>query len=340
MKQVLLLAFPAVFLVSSAAWAAEPSDLAHKFPKAGDKRLMHEVMETFVGFSMPQGGGVKASVKVDRTWEETVKSVKGKEVQSAMLAARITVVRFGMSIPERGSVDFDSESPQARQEAALDPLSAALLSLKGRKFQYSADGLGKAVKVTGMTAAASALFAKLKTKEAISQGAAKMCLALFNDGGFEDAIKEYYLPLPGAKARPGDTWKGSMNNSLYPLGDLLCSVEYKFEKVEDGKAFISITGKADKIDTSAAGLELPQKDDPTMGMLPMILKNLVIESSTVAGEVVFDIARGEIVKSSNSVDLKCKTEFAPFGSPITVPFTAKKSRAMEILPPEEEKKEK
>ncbi len=335
MKSAPVVSLAVLLLSGSALIAAEPSDLTHKFPKAG-KRLLREVMETFVGFNMPQGGGVKSSVKVDRTFEESVKSVKGKEAQTAVMAAKLTIVRFSMSIPEKGSIDFDSESPQAKQEASLDPVAAGLWGLKGRKFQYAVDGSGKPPKVTGMSAAAQALFARLKAKEAISQGAAKMCLALFSDGGFEDALAEYYLPLPGSKALPGDKWKGTMSNNLYPLGVLVCSVEYKFEKAEGGKAYVSIAGKADKIDTSTAGLDLPQKDDPTMGMLPTILKNLVIESSSVTGEMVFDLAKGAVLKSSNSVELKCKTEFSPFGNPIVVPFEARKSRTVEMTEAAEE----
>ncbi len=324
-------------LLAGIAHAAEGADLLHKFPKNG-RRNIRDVMETFVGFNVPPSGGVKASVKAERTWEESVKSTKGKEQQSAAMAGKILAVRFNMTIPEKGSVDFDSESTQAKQEAAMDPLYAALLSLKGRKFQYAVEANGKNPKVTGMTAVAAALFGKIKAKEAISQGAAKMCQALFGDNGFEDALKEYYIPLPG-NAMPGDRWKGSMTNSLYPLGEIIASVEYKLEKIEDGKARISITGKVDKIDTSTAGLELPAKEDPTMGMLPQILKNLVIESSSVTGEVVFDVAKGAVLKAVNAIELKCKTEFSPFGNPIVIPFEAKKSRTVEMSEVEEEKKQ-
>lgn len=326
-----------ILLAGRAVCAAEAVELRYAFEKGGTV-LLHEVMETSVGFQVPQRGDTEARVRVDRTWEETVASVRGRGVVSASLRAKIRRLAFHMAIPDKGSVQFDSEAPTARQEAALDPIAAGLYRLRGRPFQYKADGAGRAVRVTGLGRAVQALFGRVKAKEAVTQGAAKICQAVFGDEGFQDALEEYYLPLPPKEVLPRDRWKGKMANAIYPIGVVHASVEYVLEKVEDGVAHLSMTGKAEKVDTRTAGLELPAKDDPTMGMLSQILSTLVIQESSVTGSAELDLSTGRMRKTTNTVTLRCRCELALWGNPMEIPFDVKKTRTMEAEKEKEEEK--
>ena len=193
----------AALLFTADSQAAEKVLLRHKFEKGGTCRLK-DTFETAAGFKVPQMGDFRAMVKVGRTWKDTVKSVRGKTLIQGTCQGKLEAVRFTMRIPERGSVDFDSESPNARREASLDPVAGGLYRLKGRKFQYTVDGTGKVGKVSGMAKTVKSLFSRLKSKEAVTVGAAKTCEAQFGDKGLAAALRDYYIPLPKKEALPRD----------------------------------------------------------------------------------------------------------------------------------------
>jgi hypothetical protein len=324
-------------LLAGPVWAAEAVELRHKFVKS-QKVLLRDRLETSVGFKVPQRGDTEALIKLDRTWEETTRSVREKKIITASMNAKITALHFQMTIPDKGSVNFDTESPQARQEAAMDPIAAGLYRLKGRKFKYSVDGLGRAVRVSGMNKTVRAFFGKVKAKEAITQGAAKICMALMGDDGFSDAIKEYYVAFPKDETLPRDRWKGKMENSIYPIGIVHSSVEYTLTKVEEGKAYITLSGKVDKVDTRTAGFELPAKDDPTFGMLTQILSTLTISESSVKGEIVLDLKEGRVTKATHTITMRCQCELDIFGNVTPIPFLVKKTRTVEVVQPKKEEK--
>jgi hypothetical protein len=339
MSRILPPALAAFFLLAPALLASEKVALRHKFTKA-EKNLLQDSLETYVGFNIPGRDAIEFIIKAGRKWEQTVKSLKGKTVQTGGHSAKIKAVKFNMVVPERGSVDFDSESPTARQEARLDPVAAGLYKLKGRKFSFVVDGLGKVGKTGGLAGVVKGLFGRVKAKEVITQSAARVCIHVFGDEGTAEAVKEYYIPFPKGESAPKDRWKGEMINSIHPIGKAVTAVEYTLGKIEEGKAHIALSGRVEKIDTRTASLELPAKDDPTFGMFRQLLESLVIESSTVSGEVVFDVEKGRVLKATNTVDMKLKTEFNLMGRDMTIPFSAKKSRTVEWIEPEEKEKGK
>jgi len=181
-------------------------------------------------------------------------------------------------------ISFDSTAPTT----ATNPLADFFKALVGTEFKLTLDKDMKVVKVEGR----DAFVQKLTQANQQMEGLLKKILN-------EDALKQMADPtfglVPGHAVGKGETWTRESTINLGPIGSYKGSYKYTLEGFDDKNKDLAKI----KIETA---LTYSPPTDPGEG-LPFKIKEAKLQSKDPKGSATFDVKKGRLEKSEQSLSL-------------------------------------
>jgi hypothetical protein len=181
-------------------------------------------------------------------------------------------------------ISFDSTAPTT----ATNPLADFFKALVGTEFKLTLDKDMRVIKVDGR----DAFVQKLTQANQQMEGLLKKILN-------EDALKQMADPtfgiVPGKPVAKGDTWTRESTINLGPIGSYKGVYKYTLEGFDDKNKDLAKI----KIETT---LTYSPPTDPGEG-LPFRIKEAKLTSKDAKGNATFDIKKGRLEKSEQSLSL-------------------------------------
>jgi hypothetical protein len=287
-----------------AAAAGDKIDIKWKFEK--DKPFYQEMTTKTTQDMKVMGMDVKQNQEQTFYFSWTFKDEdkdKNMTVVQKIEGVKLTIQIAG------NPITFDSTNPTTSNNALAEFFKA----LVGSEFKLTLDKDYKVVKVEGR----EDFLKKLSQANQQMEPLLKRILS-------EEALKQMADPtfglLPQTSVAKGDTWTRDSKLNLGPIGSYKSTHKYTYEGQDaTNKDLAKI-----KIDTT---LTYEPPTEAGEG-LPFKIKEAKLNSKNAKGEVLFDIKKGRLEKSSQSLDLEGELKIEIGGMPTTVELKQKQETAI------------
>jgi hypothetical protein len=195
-----------------------------------------------------------------------------------------------MDIEIGGSkISYDS----TKEQAANNPLGDFFRALVGSKFTVTLDT--KKLEVTEMTGREEFL----KKLTAANPGMKQLLDTILSQDALKEMAEPTFAVIPTQPAAKGYKWQKVTKLDMGPIGKYENTYNYVFEDVEGqgDKQIAKI-----KVDTI---LNYTQPGEvAAQGGLPFKIKSAKLKSSNPAGQVIFNMGKGRVDKSTMKLELK------------------------------------
>jgi hypothetical protein len=222
------------------------------------------------------------------------------------------IVGVKMDIDIGGSrINYDSTQENQAQNA----LGGFFKALVGSEFTVTLDT--KAMKVTKVEGGKEFIKklgdARPEMKTLLEQ--------ILSDAALKEMAEPTFAVLPTKAVAKGDTWERTSTLDMGPIGKYENKYTYTYEGKEGGNDKIAV--KTDLKYTP------PGEENKGVGGLPFKIKSAQLESTDAKGTILFDRAKGRVVKSDQSLDLKGQLNIEIGGSPTMVDLSQTQKTTVE-----------
>jgi hypothetical protein len=260
--------------------AGDKVELKWKFEK--DKPFYQEMTTKTQQEMKVMGMDVKQTQEQTFYFSWTFKE-EDKEKNTITVIQKIEGVKLRIDIAGN-PISFDSTA----QSTATNPLADFFKALVGTEFKLTLDKDMKVIKVDGR----DAFVQKLTQANQQMEGLLKKILN-------EDALKQMADPtfgiVPGHPVAKGDSWTRESVINLGPIGSYKGVYKYTLEGFDEKNKDLAKI----KIETQ---LTYTPPTDPGEG-LPFKIKEAKLQSKDAKGNATFDIKKGRLEKSDQSLSL-------------------------------------
>jgi hypothetical protein len=260
--------------------AGDKVDIKWKFEK--DKPFYQE-MTTKTTQDM-KVMGMDVNQKQDQTFYFSWTLKDEDKDKNMVVVQRIEGVKLTIQIAGN-PITFDSTNPTTANNALAEFFKA----LVGSEFKLTLDKDYKVIKVEGR----DDFLKKLTQANQQMEPLLKKILS-------EEALKQMADPtfglLPPKAVAKGETWNRESKLSLGPIGGYKSNLKYTYEGQDDKNKDLAKI----KIDTT---LTYEPPTDAGDG-LPFKIKEAKLTSKNAKGEVLFDVKKGRLEKSTQSLELE------------------------------------
>jgi hypothetical protein len=261
-------------------------------------------------------------MSIDQTMTQTVR-IAAQDVApdgTATLRQTFESVRMEMTGP-MGKVVYDSTTPARDPNPMTDAMAKVMGALVGESVGVviTSDGTVKSVE------GASGIVDKITQGMAADPAAAGMVEGLktmLSDDSLKTTMSQSFSRLPAAAVRAGDTWSGQLAMGNPAIGRIAGTTTFTLKAIEGQ------TGAP--LARIAVTLELRQEVTPRpSGPARLVVK---LGDSKGEGEIVFDVGRGCINRSSMRTDIpSTMTMMGSDGSPATMQNKTTTTMMMELV---------
>jgi Family of unknown function (DUF6263) len=299
-------------LVDSSSSYGQEATLRYRWVKGEEVRYRVSQQGTTTMSGLPGAGEMTVtqnSVQILRV------SVDEAGPESATLRMTFEAVRMEMTTPMT-KVVFDSAA-----DKPSDPLGMAMAAMIGESITLVAAPTGHVTRVEGM----SRILEKMTKTLPQSPGNAQVFGLLktsMSDDMMSNMFSQGFAQFPDRAVKAGDSWSHEFNVSVPMVGTLSTTNTSTLKAIElsAGTSLARIaTLVVMKQDANAAAAGFP-------GMTARLA------NGTAEGEVLFDITKGRVQRTSNNTDLPMSMSMTgPDGTQINAKSVTRTTMTMEIV---------
>ncbi len=315
---VAMLACVPVILVGASVAFGQGTTLQYRWIKGDDLRYRFTVQGSTTMSGMP---GV-AEMQMEQTSVQVVR-LKVLDVAadgSATLSQTVESMRMEMSTQD-GKTVFDSAAADTAADSGPPELRATLAAMLGEPITITMAPTGAVIKVEGLSRIVD------KMMKTIPQGgAAALFVSQLKAGMTDEAVRstfsQGFVTFPDHAVTTGGTWTGEFPMSIPNMGTLSTSKTSTLVGIE--------SNSGSPVARIATAISMRQvAPSPQAGPMGMTFK---IADCKGEGEVLFDIAKGRVLKSSYKSDMPMTMSMpSPGGEQVNVKSLVRSTATMEIV---------
>jgi len=305
-------------LVASAAPAlAQSATLRYRWNK-GEAITYRMTMQTAsIVTGMP---GIN-EMKVDQTMTQVMKIAVDDVAADGTTTLRETFesVKLAMDGP-MGHVEYDTAAPTTLANPMIQAMRQILGAMVGESITIVQAADGTVRKVEGGTRILEKV-TKSMSGDPGAAAAAQGLRSMMSDEALKAMMEQSFSKLPATPVKATDTWDGQLNLGNDMVGKIVGTVKFTVKAIE---------GPADAgMARIGVSLALKQETAPPSGPNGMVMK---LGAATGEGEMLFDIAKGRIQKSTMKSEMPSTiTMQGPDGSPATLQNRTTTTMTMELV---------
>lgn len=304
--------------VSAAHAAAQAVPLRYKWSQ-GDAIIYRNVVRTTSNTT----GGPRGPETFEQTMTQTIKltvlAVSPSD-GSATLRQTIEAVSIDVTTPG-GKVTYDSARPVGDD---ADPRVVAMArtvgAMVGEAISVTMAPTGAVRRIDGAARIAQKLIDDLP-RDPMSGGLAQNIKGMLSDDALRAALEQSFSRLPDQPVTVGDTWTAEQAVGANATGRMLGKSTFTLKAIEG-------TGDA-AVARIAVALALRQEEVPAAGA-PSVVK--LGAGSKGEGEVVFNLARGQIETNTMRTDMPSTVILrTPEGGTVTLQNNSRATMTMNVV---------
>ncbi len=284
----------------------------------GEALTYRMVIATTTQLSGMPGG---QQMKVDQTMTQVLKIAADDVAADGTATLKQTFQSVKMEVDgPRGKIVYDTAVSSSSANPMTQAMGQVLGAMVGESITVVQAPDGSVRKVEGATRILDKVVKSLPSDPsttAIAQG----LKASLSDDALKATLEQSFTRLPETPVKPGDAWKGQLNIGNETIGRITGAVDFTLNGIEgSGDAGTARIGVA---------LAMRQESAPPPGPGGMTMK---LHEAKGEGEMIFDIARGRIRKSTMKSTMPATISGqTPDGTPVTMQNTTVTSMTMELL---------
>lgn len=317
-KRFRLFATLVLLCVTAAATEAQTLTLRYRWAK-GESRTYRMTTQTDRSITGMPGAPTRT---IAQTMTQVLKIAADDVAPDGTLTLRQTFqsVRMETNGP-MGKIVFDSAAPDSTPNPMGQAMRQVLGAMVGESVVIVTGADGAVRKVDGAARIADKIAQVVAADPAAGQ-AAQGLKTMLSDDALKNTFEQSFPRLSAAPVKVGDVWTGRLAMGNPVIG-----------RIVGGSAFTlkAIEGTADApLARIAVTLTLTQEVvPPPSGPANMVM---TLEASKGAGEVLFDVSRGHIQRSTMRTDMPSSvTMDGPDGRPTTMHNKTTTTMTMELV---------
>jgi len=273
-----------VVAVAGLPLLGQEADLTWKFTK---DKAFYETMTTTTRQTMKVQGNDVVQDQSQTFYFSWVPKEVDEKANKVVLTQQITGLKMNITIGG-SKITYDSTSKE-NPTGTTNPLNKFFDTLKGATFTVTLDT--KNMKVTDI--AGHDEFVK-KLSDANPQ-MKPLLEKILSKKALQDMAEPLFAALPGGKTAKGKDWSRDTSLDMGPIGSYTTKYGYKYEGPDkDKNEKIAVTTK----------LEYKAPTGQDGGNLPFKIKTADLKSKNAKGSVLFDVKKGRLEKSEQSLELE------------------------------------
>ena len=279
-------------------------------------RLSQQGTTTITG--LPGIGEMTADQSNVQVFRLTVEDVAADG--SATLRQTFESVRLETNSPA-GKVVFDSSAA----DKPIDPIAAAMgmtmSAMIGESITIVLVPTGAVIKIEGVSRIFDKVLKTLPQNPATAQ-TVSLLKGIMSDDAMRSAFEQSFVTFPDHVVKPGETWTGQFKMSNPMFGSLTTTRTSTFRGVESssGTSMARITAM------------IAMKQDPEASPSGPTGMTAKLADSTGEGEILFDIAKGHVQKTSFKSEMPMTMSVTgPAGGQINSQSLVRNTITMEIV---------
>lgn len=320
MKRLGPFLFPllALLVVSAGSADAQTVTLRYRWT-AGDSLTYRMTNRTNSVISGMPGRG---EVTVDQSITQVI-TVTAAEVApdgAATLRQSFQSVRMEMNGP-MGTAVYDSSAPDKNPGPMAEAMGKVMGSLVGESLTMVMAPDGSVRRVDGASRILDKMLRNI-SGDPTAAPAAQGLKSMLSDDALKTTLSQSFSRMPAAAVKAGDVWTGQIAMGNEAIGRIVGTSAFTLKAIE---------GAADApVARIAVGLTLKQEVAPTpSGPMGMVM---TLGDSKGEGEIVFNVARGRIQRSTMRTGMPSTMTMAgPDGAPVTRRNQTTTTMTMELV---------
>jgi hypothetical protein len=303
-----LLAAAVAMLIPSSASAQDAIVFRYK-GKTGDVRFYEssnlvELQQSVNGQDLSTKIGSRVVVKREQQESSETGRLQFRDTTNRL--------RVDMKLPQIGEFKFDSKSTENETGSLIgDALTPLYEALSGAVVDVTFSPRGEVLKVAGLKEVVEGI---LKSNPIAAQFAA----GASSDEGAKLSYREQFLEFPEKALAPGDEWETDAAVNLPQVGKISGKTRCKYVGVDSGSGLHRFTM------TSDVKVEVDQKVGPTEVVG-------TVEVTGSKGEVLFDSAKGIVVKRESETKMSGDLVVSVAGMTIPIKQTQTMTQSSNLI---------
>ena len=304
--------------VSTAAYGQDAT-LKYRWVEGEQIRYRHTQESSTTMTGMPGLDGMAITQKMIQVLRMTVEKVAPDG--SVTLRETFESVRVEQNNP-MGKTVFDSTVP-ANPDQAASPIDPVMNAMVGESITIVMAPDGKVTKVEGMSRIMEKAFGSLPQNPLLTQLLGEL-KATMSDEAMATTLGQGFAAFPNRALKSGDTWTSQADVNTPIIGVMTTSTAYTLKSLESTNGVA--TARIAQTQTMKQGGQAPASALNALGM------NMKLGDSKSQGEILFDVTRGRLQKSSVDSDMSMtmSLENSPAGS-LTMTASVRTTMLMELL---------
>ena len=304
-------------ILSVASAAAQGVTLRYRWNKGETLTYRMTILTSSVITGLPS----LAEMKVDQTMTQVMTMAVEDVAADGTSTVRqtFTSVKMEMNGP-MGHIEYDTAAPASGGNPMVQPLRQVLGQMVGESVTVVQAPDGTVRKVEGASRLVDKILKSLPD-DSSAQAAAQSLKSVLSDEALKSTLEQSFSRLPAADVKAGDTWDGEISMGNAVAGRIGGTVKFTLKAVEGTpESGIARIGVALALQQTTAGPPGPNGIVVKLG------------DARGAGEMLFDVAKGRIQKSTMKTDLpSTMTGKSPDGTAATMQNKTTTTMTMELV---------
>jgi hypothetical protein len=303
--------------LSAAAAGAQTVTLRYHWTK-GDARTYRVTTQTDNAITGMPGGRVTTSQTMTQVLKYVVEDVAADG--SATLRQTFQSIRMETVNPT-GKFVIDSGVRETSQNPMVEGMRGVLAAMAGESVVIELAPDGAVRRVDGASRIADKISKVMAADPAAAQAGQGLRTSL-SDEALKTTLEQTFPRLSGPPVKVGDEWQGTLAMGNPAIGRITGRSTFTLKAIE---------GAADAAVARIAVALVLRQDvvPPPSGPAGMVM---TLGQAKGAGEIVFDVARGFIQKSTMKTDLPSTVVMTgPDGAPATMENKAATTMTLELV---------
>jgi hypothetical protein len=317
LRVVMLACLAAVFAAASSAYGQDAT-LRYRWAKGDDIRYRVSQLGSTTISGLPGMDDMTVNQSNIQVVRMTVDDVAADGVVT--LHQTFESVRMEMSSPA-GKMVFDSTSPDKPADPVSAAMGATMSAMIGESITIVLAPTGTVTKVEGMSRIFDKVMKSMPQDQVAAQVSGQLKASL-GDDAMKAMFAQSFATFPDHPVKPGETWTGqfSINNPM--LGATTTTRTSTFQGID--------TSNGSPI--ARIGVLLVVKRDPGAAPTSPMGMTVNLGDSKSKGEILFDVTRGRVQKSTLETDLNMTMAMpTPDGGQIETKNSGRVTVTMEIV---------
>jgi len=265
-------------------------------------------------------GTPAGDMQINQTMTQVIRIVADDVAPDGTATLKETFVSAKMDMDgPMGHVTYDTAAPPTNQTPMVQAMSQVFSAMVGETITIVQAPDGTVSKVEGSSRILDKI-AKSVPEDMAAAGVLQGLKSMLSDDALKTTLQQSFAKLPPGPVKPGDTWTGTLEMGNPMIGKIAGAIDFTLKAVDGGQQGTARIGVA---------MTLKQESAPADGVMGMTMK---LRDARGEGEILFDIAKGRIQKSSmKSVMPATISGTAPDGTQMTMQNKTTTTVTMELV---------